>query len=76
MRSGNQPQAPVGGGEICVCGGRKAKGYWSGYAEHVNEDEEGVGLASALGGDGRGGFDEKEVKRAVRGLKREARTKL
>ena len=76
MRSGNQPQAAVDGGEICVCGGRKAKGYWSGYAEHVNEDEEGVGLASALRGDGRGGFDEKEVKRAVRGLKREARTKL
>ena len=74
-QSNGPSQVSVDAGEICVCGGRKAKGYWSGYAEHLNEDE-GVGLASALRGDGRGGFDEKEVKRAIRGLKREARMKL
>ncbi|KAH0828736.1 hypothetical protein J3R83DRAFT_3157 [Lanmaoa asiatica] len=74
IQSNNQSQVPVNATDICVCGGRKAKGYWSGYAEHLIEDE--VGLASALRGDGRGGFDEKEVKRAVRGLKREARMKL
>ena len=76
MQSGNQSRVPVAGGEICVCGGRKAKGYWSAYAEHLNEDEEEVGLASALRGDGKGWFDEKEVKRVIRGLKREARMKL
>ena len=76
IRSGNQSQAPIHDNEICVCGGRKAKGYWSAYAEHLNEDEDGFGLTSALRGDGRGAFDEKEVKRAVRGLKREARMKL
>ncbi|KAF8552802.1 hypothetical protein OG21DRAFT_1415436 [Imleria badia] len=76
IQSNNQSQAPVDVGEICICGGRKAKGYWSGYAEHLIEDEEEVGLASALRGDGRGGFDEKDVKRAIRGLKREARMKL
>lgn len=76
MRLNNQSQVPVGGGEICVCGGRKAKGYWSGYADHLDEDDEGMGLASALRGDGRGGFHEKEVKRVIRGLKREARMKL
>jgi pyrimidine and pyridine-specific 5'-nucleotidase len=72
----NQSHAPVNGGEICVCGGRKAMGYWSAYAEHLYDDDAEVGLAGALRGDGRGGFDEKEVKRAVRGLKREARMKL
>jgi pyrimidine and pyridine-specific 5'-nucleotidase len=51
-------------------------GYWSAYAEHLYDDDAEVGLAGALRGDGRGGFDEKEVKRAVRGLKREARMKL
>lgn len=76
MQSNNQSQVQVGGSEICVCGGRKAKGYWSGYAEHLIEDDEGAGLASALRGDGKGGFNEKDVKRAIRGLKREARTKL
>lgn len=75
IQSNRHSQGPVDASEICVCGGRKAKGYWSGYAEHLDEDE-GVGLASALRGDWRGEFDEKEVKRAVRGLKREARMKL
>ncbi|KAN0082556.1 hypothetical protein V8E55_008351, partial [Tylopilus felleus] len=60
--SSRDKRTPVDGGEICVRGGRKAKEYWSEYAEYVNEDEEGVGLASASCGDGRAGFDEKEVK--------------
>lgn len=75
-QSNNHSQAPVDASEVCICGGRKAKGYWSGYADHLNEDDEGLGLASVFRGDGRDGFDEKEVKRAIRGLKREARMKL
>ncbi|KAF9233768.1 hypothetical protein BU15DRAFT_90225 [Melanogaster broomeanus] len=76
LQSGSQAQAPSDGGEICVCGGRKAKGYWAGYRGDLNEDEDELGLTGALRGDGKGGFDENEVKRAVRGLKREARMRL
>lgn len=76
IQSNNLSHAPVSGSEICVCGGRKAKGYWSAYAESLGEDEEEVGLGSALRGDGKGGFDEKEVKRVIKRLNREARMKL
>lgn len=50
------------------------KGYWGGYDDLA--EEEGMGLAGALKGDGKGVFDEKEVKRAVRKLGREARMRL
>ncbi|KIJ62311.1 hypothetical protein HYDPIDRAFT_94912 [Hydnomerulius pinastri MD-312] len=75
QNGGGRSIAPPDGGEICICGGRKIKGYWGGYGEDVDGGEE-AGLAGALRGDGKGGFDEKEVKRAVRGLKREARMRL
>ncbi|KAF9223100.1 hypothetical protein BS17DRAFT_782382 [Gyrodon lividus] len=75
LQNGGQFHVAPDRGEICVCGGRKALGYWGGYGEDVNEEAE-VGLGGALRGDGKGGFDEKEVKRAVRGLKREARMRL
>lgn len=51
------------------------KGYWGGYDGDL-ADEDGIGLAGALKGDGKGVFDEKEVKKAVRKLGREARMRL
>ncbi|KAF8838190.1 hypothetical protein BDN67DRAFT_907821 [Paxillus ammoniavirescens] len=76
LQNGGQSRAYPDVGEICVCGGRKVKGYWGGYGEDVDVDDGDMSLAGALRGDGRGGFDEKEVKKAVRGLKREARMRL
>ncbi|KAH7890529.1 WD40-repeat-containing domain protein [Phlebopus sp. FC_14] len=70
-----QSQSVQDGGEICVCGGRKVKGYWSGYSA-ATEDEEEIGLEEALRSDGKGGFNERTVKRTVKRLGREARMKL
>ncbi|KAH7922531.1 hypothetical protein BV22DRAFT_1037365 [Leucogyrophana mollusca] len=66
-------------GDMCVCGGRRRKGYWAGlrHGEYDEDSEgEGVDLGRALRGDGKGGFNEVEVRRAVRGLEREARMRL
>lgn len=63
--------------EFCVCGGKKRKGYWSGYRGADSDDEDGdVDLATALRGDGGGGFNETEVRRAVRMLSRDDRMRL
>ena len=70
-------------GSLCVCGGKKKKGYWSGY----RDDDEGGGedgfdprnskaLVKALKGDGKGRFSEIEVRRVVRALGREDRMRL
>lgn len=60
---------------FCVCGGRKRKGFWSGYRD--DEDDEGdADLAKALRGDGKGTFSEKEIRKALRGLSREDRMRL
>ena len=62
---------------FCVCGGRRKKEYWSGY--RGGEDDGVVGevdLATAFRGDGSGGFNEMEVRRAVRGLSRDDRMRL
>lgn len=75
FQSGTQNKSEQEFGEICVCGGRKAKGYWGGYDGDIVDDD-GAGLAGTLKGDGKGGFDEKEVKKAVRRLGREARMRL
>lgn len=75
LQSGNHTRSEQDLGEICICGGRKVKGYWGGYDNHLAE-EDGIGLAGALKGDGKGAFDEKEVRRAVRKLGREARMRL
>lgn len=63
----------------CVCGGKRRKGYWSGYRDDYDETDgyEGdVDLARALKGDGKGGFSEIEVRKALRGLGREERMRL
>ncbi len=66
------------GTEFCVCGGKKRKGYWSGYRGEDSDDAHGgdVDIATALRGDGGGGFNEIEVRRAVRGLSRDDRMRL
>lgn len=70
-------------GGYCTCGGKiKAKEYWSGYrdpsgADHEDGGAEGVvDLAKALKGDGKGGFNEVEVRRGVRALGRTERMRL
>jgi pyrimidine and pyridine-specific 5'-nucleotidase len=60
---------------LCVCGGKKRKGYWSGWRGDEEEDEEGgkgVDLGVAL----RGEFREGEVRKAVRALGRDDRMRL
>lgn len=61
----------------CTCGGKKKKGYWSGYR---GSEDDGIGgevdLATVLKGDGGGGFNEIEVRRVVRGLSRDDRMRL
>ncbi|KAF8638454.1 hypothetical protein AX17_002188 [Amanita inopinata Kibby_2008] len=67
-----------GDGDRCVCGGKRRRGYWSGYRDDEESDDEGgdADLVRALKGDGRGGFSEKEVRKALRGLTREERMRL
>ena len=60
---------------FCICGGKKGSGYWSGYAD-ADEEVGTLDLARALKGDGKGVFNEAEVKRAIRGLGREDRMRL
>ena len=67
---------------MCVCGGKKKRGYWSGYRDDSDEEEgerglEGKGaLVKALKGDGKGRFSEIEVRKVLRGLGREERMRL
>ena len=69
---------------LCVCGGKKKKkrGYWSGYRDDSDDSDEEGGfegkgvLVKALKGDGKGGFNEIEVRRVVRALGREERMRL
>ncbi|KZT70659.1 hypothetical protein DAEQUDRAFT_756263 [Daedalea quercina L-15889] len=62
---------------FCVCGGRRRKEYWSGYRGNEDDGVAGeVDLATALRGDGSGGFNEMEVRRAIRGLSRDDRMRL
>ena len=60
---------------FCICGGRKQKGYWSGYRDDDMEQGQGH-LLNALKGDGNGGFNELEVRKAIRGLGRDDRMRL
>lgn len=67
----------LGAHEYCVCGGKKRAGYWSGYRGEEDDSVNGeVDLLTALKGDGGGGFNEIEVRRAVRGLERDDRMRL
>jgi pyrimidine and pyridine-specific 5'-nucleotidase len=77
------PGPGVGEEEVCVCGGKKKRGYWSGYRDDSDSDAEGErgfegkgALVKALKGDGKGKFSEIEVRRVLRGLGREERMRL
>lgn len=73
---GYNDAALLNGDDFCVCGGRKrGSDYWSGYREGNTDDRPGD-LLSALKGDGSGGFNEMEIKKAMRGLSREDRMRL
>lgn len=61
--------------DLCVCGGRKKGGYWSGYRGE-EEGSEGPDLMKALKRDADGEFNESEVKKAIRGLSRDERMRL
>lgn len=75
------PESISGGvgtaGDLCICGGRRRSGYWSGYAgdEDPGADEDDGDLAGALE-DGAGSFDEARVRRALRGMARTERMRL
>ncbi|TFK65277.1 hypothetical protein BDN72DRAFT_824755 [Pluteus cervinus] len=67
------------GEDLCVCGGKKRKGYWSGYRDDDNDsgdEQKDPDLARALRGDGKGGFNEKEIRKIFRKLGREERLRL
>jgi pyrimidine and pyridine-specific 5'-nucleotidase len=61
---------------FCVCGEKKKAGYWSGSREGEVGEYGDADLANALKGDGQGGFNESEVKKAIRGLSRDDRMRL
>ncbi|EAU86743.2 hypothetical protein CC1G_06504 [Coprinopsis cinerea okayama7 len=58
---------------LCVCGGKKRKGYWAAYRDDLDEDDDTVDLLTAIRG---GSFSEVEVRKALRGLSREERMRL
>ncbi|KAH6904178.1 hypothetical protein BKA70DRAFT_1109536 [Coprinopsis sp. MPI-PUGE-AT-0042] len=68
--------ADPGADGLCVCGGRKRKGYWAAYRDDFDDDDESVNLFNAIRGDGRGNFSEAEVRKALRTLSREERMRL
>ncbi|KAI0087154.1 hypothetical protein BDY19DRAFT_893676 [Irpex rosettiformis] len=81
LRDGNQgkPSEPLltieDADNYCVCGGKKRKGYWSGYRGDDDDPEGEVDLATALKGQN-GIFNETEVRKAIRGLSRDERMRL
>jgi len=62
--------------DLCVCGGRKNGGYWSGYRGGDGDDSERPDLMKALKKDVNGEFNYSEVKKAVRGFSRDERMRL
>lgn len=75
-KSGYSDATLLNGSDFCVCSGRKHRSdYWSGYRE-ANIDDGPGDLLSALKGDGSGGFNEIEIRKAIRGLSREDRMRL
>jgi pyrimidine and pyridine-specific 5'-nucleotidase len=63
--------------DLCVCGGQKSAGYWSGYRGGGNDyDGEGPDLMKALKRDASSEFSEAGVRKAIRGLSREERMRL
>lgn len=71
-----QPRLSADPENFCVCGGKKRKGFWSGYRDDDDDDIGEVDLAKAFQGDGKGSFSEKEVRKVLRGLSRDARMRL
>lgn len=72
----NVDTALLNGDDFCICGGRKhGSDYWSGYRE-VSIDDGTGDLLSAFKGDGSGGFNETEVRKATRVMSREDRMRL
>ncbi|KAF5370917.1 hypothetical protein D9615_009798 [Tricholomella constricta] len=73
----------VGDDDRCVCGGKKRKGYWAGYRDDEDSDDDdldgtddyGKRLVRALKGKGND-FSERDVRKALRGLNREGRMRL
>lgn len=63
---------------LCVCGGKKRKDYWSGYRGGFDDDERAaeVDLATALKGGASGTFNEIEIRKVVRTLSRDDRMRL
>ena len=64
--------------DLCVCGGKKRKDYWSGYRGFEDDGQEQGGevdLATVLKGQD-GTFNEIEVRRVVRTLSRDDRMRL
>ena len=63
---------------LCVCGGKRQRGYWSGYRDDCDDDgdENGGDLSKALKGNGNGVFSENEIRKALRTLGREERMRL
>ena len=63
--------------DLCVCGGKKRKDYWSGYRGGIDDDGgTEVDLATALKGNASGTFNEIEIRKVVRTLSREDRMRL
>jgi pyrimidine and pyridine-specific 5'-nucleotidase len=61
---------------FCICGGKRQTGYWSGYRDSEGDGTGEFDLAKTLKGDGKGGFSEVEVRKAIRGLSRDDRMRL
>ncbi|KAL1744912.1 WD40-repeat-containing domain protein [Schizophyllum fasciatum] len=75
-QSAGNPQIAWDEDKYCVCGGKKRRGYWAGYREDDEDEEEDVDLVAALKGDGAGGFNERAVRKALRKLSRDDRMRL
>jgi len=62
---------------LCVCGGKKRKGYWAGYRDDFDDEDDGsFSLLNAIRGDGKGTFNEVEVRKALRSLSTDERMRL
>jgi len=75
ISSGTLP-APPG---LCICGGKKRRGYWSGYRDDFDDDGEehdAKRVVKALKGNDKGMFSENEVRKVLRTLGREERMRL
>jgi len=62
---------------FCFCEARKRKGFWSGYQDDEDDQSDShADIVKALCGNGQGGFNEKEIKHALRRFSRDDRMRL